>query len=533
MQTRWRLIAAVLSLAAVIGVVSTYSVFSQTSDEPAHIACGMEWLSRGTYTYDGAQHPPLTRVLAALGPYSRGARSLGKINEIYEGDLILDRGPEYRIRLFLARLGELPFLILLCAASWLWGRRLLGEIGGALTVLLVVTNPNILAHAGLATTDIGITATMAAALYSYVRWTANRTRRNAVWFGLWMALAALTKFTALPYIGLTILLAEIWRWYIARSKREPWGFPAGQLGVSVVVGLLVLWAGYRFDFGPSHPGGVPVPAPALFRGLGTFLGHASRGHAAFLLGETSMTGWWYYFPVALAVKTPLPLLLLGIVGMAGTVTLMRRREFEPAIPLFVVIAIMAVGVTAHVDIGVRHILPLYPFLALLGARGAIDLWTRADSTRFVKGVTTALAASALFIVVRAHPDHLAYFNPLAGARPDRILVDSNLDWGQDLYRLADVVRKLRIDSVRVAYFGTADMQWAGVPNARRLEPNEAATGFVAASRTNLAGVWVGPAYQWLYKYQVVGTVGPSLVLFYVPPGSDPRTRTPGPAAAPE
>jgi hypothetical protein len=233
------------------------------------------------------------------------------------------------------------------------------------------------------------------------------------------------------------------------------------------------------------------------------------------------------------VKTPLPLLLLGIVGMAGTVTLMRRREFEPAIPLFVVIAIMAVGVTAHVDIGVRHILPLYPFLALLGARGAIDLWTRADSTRFVKGVTTALAASALFIVVRAHPDHLAYFNPLAGARPDRILVDSNLDWGQDLYRLADVVRKLRIDSVRVAYFGTADMQWAGVPNARRLEPNEAATGFVAASRTNLAGVWVGPAYQWLYKYQVVGTVGPSLVLFYVPPGSDPRTRTPGPAAAPE
>ena len=178
-----------------------------------------------------------------------------------------------------------------------------------------------------------------------------------------------------------------------------------------------MWAGYRFMFGPIHPGGIPVPAPPLFQGLGVFLGHASRGHPAFLLGETSMKGWWYYFPVALAVKTPLPLLIAGVIGIVATIPAMRRKEFEASIPLFVVVAVMTVGMAANVDIGIRHILPLYPFLALLGARGMIDLWTRVDSTRLVRGFTAALAVCALFIVVRAHPDHLAYFNPLAGAHP--------------------------------------------------------------------------------------------------------------------
>jgi 4-amino-4-deoxy-L-arabinose transferase-like glycosyltransferase len=518
-MNRWRLSAIVLSAAAVVAVVSTYFVFSQTWDEAAHIACGMEWLTRGTYTYDAAQHPPLTRVLAALGPFARGARTVGYSDERHEGNVLLGQGAEYRVRLALARLGELPFLILLCAVSWMWGRRLLGEAGGALTVLLVVTNPNILAHAGLATTDIGITATMAAALYSYVHWTANRTRRNALWFGFWMAVATLTKFTALPFIGLTLLLAELWRRDVTRRNGQAWGFPIGQLAASVVVGLFVLWAGYRFMFGPIEAGGISVPAPPLFHGLIAFLGHASLGHEAYLFGRTSMTGWWYYFPVALAVKTPLPLLCLAAIGVAGTIRATRRAEFEAALPLFVVIAVMTVAMAANVDIGIRHILPLYPFLALLGARGAIDLWTRAGSARVAKGFTIALTAGALFVVVRAHPDHLAYFNPIAGSHPERILVDSNLDWGQDLYRLSATMKRAHIDSIVVAYFGSAQLSWAGVPNARPLGDHEITTGWIAASRSSLAGVSIGPELSWLYKnYKPAGEVGRSLLLYYVPPG---------------
>jgi hypothetical protein len=525
-RLRWRLAAIVLSVAAAVAVVSTYSVFSQTLDEPAHIASGMEWLTRGTYTYDGAQHPPLTHILAALGPRSRGAKTRGMTNQFVEGDVLLDRGAEYRTRLALARLGELPFLILLCAATWLWGRRLLGEAGGALAVLFVVTNPNILAHAGLATTDIGITAAMPAALYAYARWTDERTRKRALWFGFWMAVAALTKFTALPFIGITILLAELWRSYIVRARRDAWGFPPSQLGMAILLGLAVVWAGYRFSVGPLRPGGVPVPAPELWHGLGTFLGHASLGHESFLLGETNTTGWWYYFPIAFLVKTPLPLLALGIVGIAGTMAAIRRKEFDAVLPITVLIAVMSVGLVTKVDIGIRHILPLYPFLALLAARGTIELWTRVEATELARAATVALAGSTLFVAARAHPDHLAYFNPIAGAHPERILVDSNLDWGQDLYRLADVMQRMRIGEIRVAYFGSADLQAAGVPNARRLEPNERATGWIAASQTSLAGLWVGQGYQWLYDYELVGRIGPSLLLFHVPAAAAVDTTMP-------
>jgi hypothetical protein len=129
-----------------------------------------------------------------------------------------------------------------------------------------------------------------------------------------------------------------------------------------------------------------------------------------------------------------------------------------------------------------------------------------------------LLAWSLLIVVRAHPDHLSYFNALAGDHPEHVLVDSNLDWGQDLYRLRDtiVARGIR-DTVRVAYFGTADVAAAGVPNARELGLHERATGWIAASETYLAGEWVGRAYDWLLDYPPVARVGPSMRLWYIPP----------------
>jgi hypothetical protein len=136
-----------------------------------------------------------------------------------------------------------------------------------------------------------------------------------------------------------------------------------------------------------------------------------------------------------------------------------------------------------------------------------------------------LCAAALVVGATAYPDYLAYFNPLAGRHPERVLVDSNLDWGQDLYRLRDtlVARDIR-DSVRVAYFGTADLAAVGVPNARLLGLHERPTGWIAASETFLAGEWVGHAYQWLLDYPPATRIGPSMRLWYIPPttSSSPR-----------
>jgi hypothetical protein len=166
------------------------------------------------------------------------------------------------------------------------------------------------------------------------------------------------------------------------------------------------------------------------------------------------------------------------------VTQLRRdRDWASAVPLVSALTMVAISLTVRVNLGVRLVLPVYPLLAIVAAQGMMHL-VREQAGIAPRAIAGAALASAVFIAVRAHPDHLAYFNPLAGAHPENVLVDSNLDWGQDLYRLRDTLAARGVsDSVRVAYFGTADLSAAGVPNARALGVHEVASGWVAASET--------------------------------------------------
>jgi hypothetical protein len=184
--------------------------------------------------------------------------------------------------------------------------------------------------------------------------------------------------------------------------------------------------------------------------------------------------------------------------------------------------VLVVALVSHVDLGVRIVLTIYPFLAVLAARGTVTAWKRAGSGVSVvmrRSAIVALLAATLAIPVQTWPDYLAYFNPVAGARPERVLVDSNLDWGQDLYRLADTVRARHIDSVRVHYFGSSGLEAAGLANARRLDPDERTTGWVAASETFLAGVWSDTSLRWLARRTPVARIGPSMRLYYIAPDS--------------
>jgi hypothetical protein len=148
-----RLVAMLAALAATVAVLSTYRVFNNMYDEPAHLAAGMEWLSRGTYTLE-PQHPPLSRVASAILPWLAGERSKGNSHLYTEGRLILGQGFQYERVLMLARLGHLPFFFLLLFVTWTWTRRLAGEPAAAIAVVFAAANPNILAHAGVAGTDL-------------------------------------------------------------------------------------------------------------------------------------------------------------------------------------------------------------------------------------------------------------------------------------------------------------------------------------------------------------------------------------------
>src|SRR5207244_1920284 len=159
------LVILVIALGA-LSIVSTYRVFSHTIDEPAHLAAGTELLDRGTFTYE-QQHPPLARLAVALGPYLNGAHSHDEADIFGEGLAILYGSGEYQATLSAARFGVLPFFILLGAVASLWAYRDFGEVAAVATALIIATTPPLLAHAGLATTDLPVAAMSLSSLFAF------------------------------------------------------------------------------------------------------------------------------------------------------------------------------------------------------------------------------------------------------------------------------------------------------------------------------------------------------------------------------
>jgi len=511
-----KLLAALLVAFATVAILSTARVFSGTVDEPAHIAAGMQWLTTDRYDYD-LQHPPIGRVAAAIGPYLSGARGNNAGGVFDEGAAILGTGAQYVDRLASARYGEILFFVVMALVVWAWSRRLAGEVGAIVATLFLVTNPTVLAHAGLATTDIACAATTMLALFAATWWIEQPTLVRSTLFGAAIGAAIGSRLSAIAFVGGSLVTCYLLRGIAER--RWSFGGTAKRSGLAMAgvaaAMLFVIWMTYRFDAGP------------FIAGVERFLLHGSSGHPTFLLGTPRNRGWWYYFPVALLVKTPLPLLIATLLGGAYVISAWRKgRDWRVAVPFASAMTILAISLTVKVDLGVRLVLPVYPLMAIVGAQGLAYL-LREHATRTTQAFAAVMLVCAIVIPIRSHPDHLAYFNALAGDHPENVLVDSNLDWGQDLYRLRDtIVARGITDTVRVAYFGTADLTAAGVPRARLLGLHERATGWIAASETYLAGEWVGRAYMWLLEYPEVARIGPSMRLWYIPPDSATRGSLP-------
>jgi 4-amino-4-deoxy-L-arabinose transferase-like glycosyltransferase len=529
------LLAALLVLVAVVRIAATYRVFNQTFDEPAHLATGLEWIQFGRYRLE-AQHPPLSRVAVAIGPYLDGVRLTGRGNMWEEGNAALfDSGARtvesYLRVLTLARLGVLPFFLAAALVVWLWTRRLWGAWAALAAVALFTLTPTVLAHAGLATTDVPAIATLLALIYGFTRWlerlgAPGDDRRSVLVLGVLGAIALLTKFSSLLFFPAAALpIAAAW-WGAGRNGLTP-GRALAAAGRGTALALLaavpIVWAAYRFSVGDA-PGGVPTLAPELFEGIRDVVKHNRSGHRAYLLGMTGQEGWWYFFPVALAVKAPLGLLLLGVGGAAASLVAARRTtDWRMAAPALAAAAILAAALSARINIGVRHVLALFPLLAMAGGYAAVRLW---GARRRVAGRLT-LAALGLWLAVasaRAHPEYLAYFNETAASRPEHFLLDSDLDWGQDLLRLAREVRARRIDRLALIYSGTAHTRRVGLPPDHRcIRARDRVTGWVAVSENVVSRGIYGERLRWLEPYAPSAVRVGSIRLYHVPPGSVAET----------
>jgi len=508
-------------------IVTTYWVFNHTIDEPAHIACGMEWLDKKAYTYE-TQHPPLARVMAALGPYLAGTRNLGYQGIYNEGAMLLAVGGHYERKLALARLGILPFFWIAGLVTYWWARRYWGPLAGLLAVFLFTVLPPVLAHGGLATTDMAVTAFVSAAILAMLVWVERPNWWRGARFGACAGLAVLSKFSALVFLpaAATVMLAA----YVL-TARPGLARLAGQarrlalaLGLAIVVACLVVWAGYRFSIGKVHFTDLRLPAPELYRGIETVMDHNAKGHPSYLLGERSDYGFWYYYPVVLAVKTPLPFLILLAIG--AVLCLKKPRAVPCRMPVSFSVGILTVALFSNINIGVRHILAVYVGFSVLAAIGVSEWLERSRRSKWRAWTLGVLLVWMAGSSALAHPDYLAYFNELVGDQPEKVLADSDLDWGQDMKRLGKRLQELGAREVTFGRFIVAHFEEVlGFPPVRPGSPVEPSPGWNAVSITVWKVARLGlynehPEVRlWPDVWKPTERVGKGTLLYYVPPAN--------------
>ena len=241
------------------------------------------------------------RPACSRNPDGKACESIVAQQEMsLEGTILLFGQKQYDRTLALARAGILPFFVLACAMVFLWGRRILGPAGAVVAVFLFTMIPTVLAHSGLATTDIGLTATFASAAYTLVVLVQRPAVTTAALFGLAFALMVLSKFSALVFCPAAAFCAALW--YVWRRRSQRSGIARALLAVlkvmpiSAAIAFLIAWAGYRFSWGVSPWFSFPVPFPELFSGIEQVRTHNAQGHLSYFLGESGTRGWLTFFP---------------------------------------------------------------------------------------------------------------------------------------------------------------------------------------------------------------------------------------------
>jgi hypothetical protein len=550
-------IALVILVALAVGrILVGYFENSQAFDEPAHVAAGMGWLDRGTYLVDPL-HPPLSRIAIAIPLYLAGLRTpeasaqlSGGFSYWVMGNSILYGGGHYWRNLSLARLGILPFFL---AGAWLvfwWARREYGRGAGIFAVFFFTTLPGILTFAGVAYTDFPAAIAQTALILAFTCWLGNPTRTATIWLGIAAGLAFLAKFTILIFFpaaafGIVVLWAT-------QPRTEPF-FRTGRfrflakVPLVLLLAAIIIWAGYRFSFKPVVEGmqfsrtsppsfqhlpgpargfaremvahDFRVPAPELMLGIAQAYVVSHAETPSYVLGKERHGGTWYFFPLGLFFKNPLPFLVTVAMGMF---VIFGGANWTKKAPGVAALCILAASMTQRYNAGQRHVLVLYPLLAIVAGAGAALLW---ESRKiWLRALMIALLLWQAVESARAGFDPMAYFNELAGANPSRVLVTGcDLDCGQDVARLGVALRKRNVDKVHVALWTTAELDKMGLaPQVEVLQPQERATGWVAVGVRSLIMGDVGhvtyPAgsLDWLQDYRPVAKVGSTILLYCVP-----------------
>jgi hypothetical protein len=518
-----------LALAAILAAAFFTQAFgaslrhSLTWDEPSFISAGYAYLTRGDFRFNPS-HPPLLQALEAAPlllmdlrvppePWEFWEEKAGNAVLGFGHALIFQSGNDPLRIAFWARLPVLLLAALLVVSVFLWGRRLYGPGPALASATLTAFCPNLIAHAGLATEDLGCTVLMF--LATWCLWLAHREGAPWRWLrcGLVTGLAFVAKYTALLLAPAFVVIAV----GSLVVRREAGELARWMRGLSIVGATSALVVGIAY--GPRL-GWIPY-----LEGVGQIYGDLRSGYEFYLAGSFSEGGWWYYALAAFVFKVSAA--TLAILALASVTLLRKGRDREDA--LFLLVPAAAVVTASFFDganLGLRRILPAFPFLYLFAGRAVA--WAMEPGRGFVRaGLVLVLVAGSVAETLRIYPHHLSFFSAAVGGplRGPHLLDDSNIDWGQDLPALAAWQRAHPgAPPMRLHYFGSAAPAAYGVQAERighiaeLLEPRPGTYAISVHSLARLRRLvpLAGPGIDWLNRFEPVGRAGYSIYIYAIP-----------------
>ncbi len=567
-----------LIIAASFGIMASVSQGeSPIMDELAHIPAGYGYDKYFDYRLN-PEHPPLVKMMAALPltflnlTFHIDTADWAKaVNGQWDAgaDFLYHSGNDPDTIVQWARIGPMLLTLILIFFIYLWASELLGVWWGLLPPLLFALSPTVLAHGHFVTTDIGATLGFLLSIYYFIKFQENQTKKNLILAGVGFGIAQLLKFSGIILIPYLLLLTfifytgGIWRSWeygirgyqlLQKAWFDGWKRLRDMLLI-FLIGAAIIYPLYfittinyppdkqhsdtveilnSFATGPTPAGQMCKPARCIadidiwasdkpllrpyaeyFLGVLMVIQRATGGNTAYLLGNVSSGGSWFYFPMVFLMKESLPTLILTgiafLLSIWGIAKALRRRkssfadylETHPGefAMILLIIVYMAYSINGRLNIGIRHLIPIFPAIYILTASG-LKRWLNNDNYQKVKFAFLGVMVVWFGMEVGAtYPHYLSYFNEAFGGVKGgwQYVTDSNYDWGQDLKRLGAFTKENDIDKIAVKYFGAGDLnayvgleaiQW----ESRNGDPREHDIHWLAVSVNELQNstkLWLG------------------------------------------
>ena len=490
-------------------------------------------------------------------------------------NLIYKSGENGDLIVFLGRLPNILISVLLGLFIFAWSRRLFGITGGFISLIFYSFDSNFLAHGHYITTDVGVTFFILLTFYFFCKYLNKVNLKDFVLFSLFFSLAQVSKFSAillipiLLFILFWILLNKFFRTQLNKIFSN-WQF---KIILFLLIVLSVILISYSFESKKlidnpavnnffnsqenilqkindpigqnkfnqlnkiigresalgkvvySFSKNVPVPGIAFIEGAFQLLIHNEAGHTSYLFGNYSRFGWWYYFPAALIIKTTLPFLILLILLIIHSfyyliknskyISYLSVKKNEITVLIIVPLLYFIFSMFSNLNLGVRHILPIFPFIYILfGSVVNLKIFNK----KIIKNFIVVLLFFHIFTTLINFPNFTSYINELFGGPKNgyKYLVDSNLDWGQDLKKLKKYMTEKNINNVCFSYFGQAEISYYKIdyrylPGIDDQEGIENINCVVAISITSLTSE--DRKYSWLLDLELDDYIGFSIFIY--------------------